>query len=252
MYKKLLSLCLMMWIFHTPVAAEEVHVGTVFSSINALSEIIHLFEKNSPNNKVILHQENLSTDMIYKQIKEKDDLDILVSGNAITPSQIENEGLSLKNSRFTYAFGKLVLWSKHPKLVDTKGNVLNSEEFRNLALLNPKIVPYGVAAQQVLEKLGRWDSLQSKLVIMENSGEMQKQVLKGTIDLAFIPLATLNPSKKVEGSLWIIPKSYYEPIEQQAILLKRAENNAAAKAFFDYLKSPPARNVFEKYGFSLP
>lgn len=252
MYKKLLSLGLSIWMFHTSVAAEEVHVGTVFSSISALNEIIRLFEKNSPSNKVILHQENLSTLMIYKQIKEKNDLDILVSGNAITPLKIENDGLSLKNSRFTYAFGKLVLWSKNPKLVDTKGDILNSTEFRTLALLNPKIAPYGMAAQQVLEKLGHWDSLQPKLVIMENSGEIQNQVLNGTIDLAFIPLATLNPSKKVEGSLWIIPKNYYEPIEQQAILLKRAENNAAAKAFANYLKSPQARNVFEKYGFSVP
>ncbi|MDD2814459.1 MAG: molybdate ABC transporter substrate-binding protein [Thiotrichaceae bacterium] len=237
---------------HSTIHAEEVHIGTVVSSVKALNEIIHLFEKNSPNDKVIIHNDNFVSAFIYKQIKEKNDLDILVSGNTSIPLQLENEGLTVKNARFTYVFGKLVLWSRNPKLVDTKGAVLGSDEVRNIALLDPKLAPYGVAAEQVLGKLGVWNKVQSKLVIVGNSGDMQKQVLDGTIDLAFIPLATLNPSKKVEGSLWIIPKNYYEPIEQQAVLLKRAENNAAAKAFFNYLKSPQARNVFEKYGFSVP
>lgn len=252
MRRKLLSLCFGLVVSQSPAFAEEVHIGTVVSSVNALTEIIRLFEKNSPNDKVIIHNENMVSAFIYKQIKEKNDLDILVAGSTSIPQQLENEELSVKNARFTYVFGKLVLWSKNPKLVDTKGEVLNSGEFRNIALLDPKLAPYGVAAHQVMEKLGVFNKLQSKLVIVENSGEMQKQVMNGTMDLAFIPLATLNPSKKVEGSLWIIPKSYYEPIEQQAVLLKRAEKNAAAKAFFNYLKSPQARNIFEKYGFSVP
>jgi len=252
MYRKLLSLCFGVFILHSSSFAEEVHIGTVVSSIGALNEIIRAFNKISPNDKVIIHTENLVSAIIYKQIKEKNDLDILVSGNTSIPQQLEDEGLAVKNTRFTYVFGKLVLWSRNPKLVDTKGEVLNSGEFRNIALLDPKLAPYGVAAYQVLEKLGVLSKVESKLVILGNSGEMQKQVLDGNIDLAFIPLATLNPNKKVEGSLWIIPKSYYEPLEQQTVLLKRAENNEAAKAFLNYLKSPQARNVFERYGFSVP
>jgi molybdate transport system substrate-binding protein len=252
MYRKLLSLCFGVFILHGSSFAEEVHIGTVVSSIGALNEIIRAFNKISPNDKVIIHTENLVSAIIYKQIKEKNDLDILVSGNTSIPQQLEDEGLAVKNTRFTYVFGKLVLWSRNPKLVDTKGEVLNSGEFRNIALLDPKLAPYGVAAYQVLEKLGVLSKVESKLVILGNSGEMQKQVLDGNIDLAFIPLATLNPNKKVEGSLWIIPKSYYEPLEQQTVLLKRAENNEAAKAFLNYLKSPQARNVFERYGFSVP
>lgn len=252
MCRKLLSLCFWIFMSNNIAFAEEVHIGTVVSSISPLNEIIHLFEKISPNAKVIIHNENLISAFIYKQIREKNDLDILVSGNTTIPIQLEEEGLAVTNTRFTYVFGKLVLWSVNPKLVDIKGEVLKSGTFRNIALLDPKLAPYGVAAHQVLEKLGVFEKVQSKLVIVENSGEMQKQVLNGTIDLAFIPLATLNPNKKVEGSLWIIPKNYYEPLEQQAILLKRAENNTTAKAFFNYLKSPQARNIFEKYGFSVP
>jgi len=231
--------------------AEEVHVGTVFHSLAPLNEIIHLFEKNS-SAKIIAHEDSFTTTVLYKQIKEKNDLDIVLLGDVKTAVQLEKEGLANKDARFTYAFGKLVLWSKNPDLVDAKGEVLISGEFRNIASLDPNVAPYGFAAQQVLEKLKRREALQSKWIFVANSGEMQKQVMEGKIDLAFIPLATLNPSKKIEGSLWIIPKSYYHVIEQQAVLLKKSENNQAAKAFFEYLRSPQARNIFEKYGFSLP
>lgn len=249
MLKKLLTLCC--GVFSMAVHAEEVHVGTVFHSLAPLNEIIRLFEKNS-SAKIIAHQDSFTTMVLYQQIKKKNDLDITLFGDVKTAVMLEKDGLANQNSRFTYAFGKLVLWSKNPNLVDNKGEILISGEFRNIASLDPSVAPYGFAAQQVLEKLKRREALQSKWIFVANSGEMQKQVMEDKIDLAFIPLATLNPSKKIEGSLWIIPKSYYHPIEQQAVLLKRADNNPAAKAFFEYLKSPQARNIFEKYGFSLP
>jgi len=249
MFKKLLVLCC--GVFSMLAHAEEVHVGTVFHSLSPLNEIIRLFEKNTTA-KIIVHQESFTTTVLYNQIKEKNDLDIVLFGDVKTAVQLERNNLANKDSRFTYAFGKLVLWSKNPNLVDAKGEVLISGEFRNIASLDPSVAPYGFAAQQVLEKLKRREALQSKWIFIANSGELQKQVMEDKIDLAFIPLATLNPSKKIEGSLWIIPKSYYHPIEQQAVLLKRAENNQVAKAFFEYLKSPQARNIFEKYGFSLP
>jgi len=251
MYQKLLIFYLAL--LSIPLKAEEVHVGAVFSSQGALSEIARFFEKTS-SDKIIIHQEMMTSQSLYQQAKENTHLDIFLSGNIRIPLQLELEGLLAKEGRFTYAFGKLVLWSKNPHLVDIKGEVLSSDKFRNIAVLDRRNSPhgYGLATRQVLEKLKLWEILQPKLVFMDNSSEIQQQAQEGLFDLAFMPLATLNPSKKVEGSLWIIPKSYYTPIEQQAVLLKRAENNTAAQAFFHYLKSPQARNVFEKYGFSLP
>ncbi|MDD2814457.1 MAG: molybdate ABC transporter substrate-binding protein [Thiotrichaceae bacterium] len=235
------------------IEAAEVHVGAIFSLQGPLSEIVRLFEKTS-SDKIIIHPEIVTSQSLYQQIKESAHLDIFLSSNISIPLQLELEGLLAKDGRFTYAFGKLVLWSKNPSLVDTKGEILNSDKFHSIAILDKKNSPhgYGLATRQILEKLHLWELLQPKLIFMDNSAEMQQQVKEGKFDLAFMPLATLNPSKKVEGSLWIIPKSYYTPIEQQAVLLKRAENNAAANAFFHYLKSPQAHNIFEKYGFSLP
>jgi molybdate transport system substrate-binding protein len=236
-----------------PVFANEVHVGAIFSLQDPLAEIVRFFEKISSDN-IIIHQENITSQSLHQQIKENANLDIFLSGNLRIPLQLELDGLLALEGHFTYAFGKLVLWSKKPNWVDSKAEILNSGKFQNIAVLDRQNSPhgYGLATKQVLEKLQLWEILQPKLIFMDNSADMQKQVQEGKFDLAFMPLATLNPSKKIEGSLWIVPKSYYIPIEQQAVLLKRAENNAAARTFFNYLKSPQARNIFEKYGFSLP
>jgi len=244
----LLGLC-----FQHAVYGAEIHVSAVFNTLSTLSEIIELFEKEFPD-KVILHKENHTTMTIYNQIKEKDNLDIVLLGDMKMALHLEKEGLTTPETHFTYAFGQLVLWSKNPTLVDAQGEVLTTGQFKKIAIVDPKIASYGVAARQVLEKLQRWETLRPKLVFVPNAGEMQRQVLSGEVDLGFIPLVMLNPNSadEIEGSLWLIPKNYYTPLEQQAILLKRARNSNAAKSFFDYLRSPQALSIFEKYGFSLP
>jgi molybdate transport system substrate-binding protein len=165
---------------------------------------------------------------------------------------LEKEGLAIPQQNFTYALGKLVLWSKNPNLVDSNGEVLKTNNFQKIGILDPKIAIYGIASQQVLERLGVWEKVQPKLFSTNSAVELQQRVLDGSIDLTFIPLVTLNPNKKIEGSLWIIPKNYYRPLEHVAVLIKRAENNVAAKRFFEYLKSSQARNIFEKHGFNVP
>jgi molybdate transport system substrate-binding protein len=252
-YKKIISSLLLGFLFQSLAYSEEIHVGAVFNSLSTLSEIIELFEKESLD-KVILHKENHTTMTIYNQIKEKDNLDIVLLGDMKAALRLEKEGLTTPESHFTYAFGQLVLWSRNPTLVDAKGEILTTGHFKKIAIVDPRIASYGVAARQVLEKLQRWDTLRSKLVFVPNAGEMQRQVLSGEVDLGFIPLVMLNPhaQESIDGSLWLIPKNYYTPLEQQAVLLKRAKNNEAVKSFFEYLKSPQARNIFEKNGFSLP
>ncbi|MDD2814460.1 MAG: molybdate ABC transporter substrate-binding protein [Thiotrichaceae bacterium] len=252
-YKKIILFFVLELLFQPSVYSEEIHVGAVFNSLSTLSEIIELFERESLD-KVILHKENHTTMTIYNQIKEQDNLDIVLLGDMKTALRLEKEGLTTPETHFTYAFGQLVLWSKNPTLVDAKGEVLTTGHFKKIAIVDPRIASYGMAARQVLEKLQRWETLRPKLVFVSNAGEMQRKVLNGEVDLGFIPLVMLNPYSQdgIEGSLWLIPKNYYTPLEQQAILLNRAKNNEAAKNFFDYLKSPQARNIFEKYGFSVP
>lgn len=252
-YKKIILSFPLALLFHVSVYSAEIHVGAVFNTLTTLSEIIELFEKES-SDKVILHKENHTTMTIYNQIKEQNNLDIVLLGDMKAALRLEKEGLTTPETHFTYAFGQLVLWSKNPTLVDAKGEVLTTGHFKNIAIVDPRIASYGVAARQVLEKLQRWDTLRPKLVFVPNAGEMQRLVLSGEVDLGFIPLVMLRPNAhdEIEGSLWLIPKNYYTPLEQQAILLKRARDNEVTKRFFHYLKSPQTRHIFEKYGFSLP
>lgn len=237
--------------FQSCVYAEEIHVSAVFNSLATLREVIQLFEQSSPD-KVILHEENHTTMTIYNQVKELGNLDITLLGDKITTIKLEKEGFTTKDSYFTYAFGQMALWSKNPKLVDAQGSILKTGHFKKIAIVDPRIASYGVAARQVLEKLQRWEVLRPKLVFVPDAGEMQRQVLNGEVDLGFIPLVMLNPTKKIEGSLWLVPQNYYTPIEQQAVLLNTAKNKQAARTFFNYLKSREAQNIFEKYGFNVP
>ncbi|MDD2814679.1 MAG: molybdate ABC transporter substrate-binding protein [Thiotrichaceae bacterium] len=252
-YKKksvLLFVCLML--FNSALPAEEVRIGTGTHSLSALADIIRLFEKQYPNDKIVILKDNYTSNTIYKQIKEKNDIDLVMFVGVEMGILLENEGLAIPKQNFTYALGKLVLWSKNPNLVDSKGEVLKTDNFQKIGILDPKIAIYGIASQQVLERLSVWDKVQAKLFSTNSAVELQQRVLDGSLDMAFLPLVTLNPNKKIEGSLWIIPKNYYRQLEHVTVLIKRAENNTAAKRFFEYLRSPQARNIFEKQGFSLP
>lgn len=239
-------------LFSHVLLAEEVRIGTGTHSLSALAEIIRLFEKQYPNDKIVILKDNYTSTTIYRQIKEKNDIDLVMFVGVEMGMLLENEGLAIPKQNFTYALGKLVLWSKNPNLVDSKGEVLKTHNFQKIGILDPKVAIYGIASRQVLERMGAWDSVQEQLFPSNSAVELQQHVLEGSIDMAFLPLVTLNPSKKIEGSLWIIPKNYYRPLEHVAVLIKRAENNGAAKRFFEHLKSSQARNIFEKQGFSTP
>lgn len=251
-YKKtVLFLAGLFWLSQS-VWGEEVRIGTGTHSLGALTNIIRLFEKQYPNDKIVILKDNYTSTTIYKQIKEKNDIDLVMFVGVEMGMLLENEGLSVPKQNFIYALGKLVLWSKNPTLLDNRGEVLKTQNFQKIGILDPKIAIYGMATRQVLEKLGVWDTVQDKLFSTTSAVELQQRVIEGSLDMAFLPLVTLNPSKKIEGSLWIIPKNYYRPLEHVAVLVKRAEHNTAAKNFFEYLKSSQARNIFEKQGFSVP
>jgi molybdate transport system substrate-binding protein len=251
-YKKAVLFFMCLMLFDSALQAKEVRIGTDIHTLGELTDIIRLFEKQFPNDKVIVYRDNYTTAMLYKQIKEKNDIDLVLLVGQETVAQLEDEDLAIPHEHFNYALGELVSWSKNPNLVDTKGDVLKTNNFQKIGFLDPSMAIYGKASQQILERFGVWDTVQPKLFLTNSVLELKQRVLDNTIELIFIPLVALNPSKKIEGSLWIIPKSYYRPLEHIAVLLKRAEDNMAARKFFEYLKSPQARNIFEKQGLSVP
>jgi molybdate transport system substrate-binding protein len=193
--------------------------------------------------------------------------EVFLSADESGPLKLEQSGFTVPGSHFIYALGKLVLWSATPDLVDDQGKVLSSGSFKHLALADPKLAPYGVAAMEVLKSLGLSEKLQPLIVLGENIAQTQQFVSTGNAELGFIALSQvidngkasapahapyLHPVGKItSGSGWIVPADRYAPIKQSAVLLTLGTDNPAAKAMIDYLKSAPALAIIEKYGYDL-
>lgn len=159
----------------------------------------------------------------------------------------------MSGSRFAYSLGKLVLWSPQSGMVDAKGEVLRKPTLRRLSIANPRLAPYGAAAQETMEKLGVWSALQERLVLGENIAQAFQFVSTGNAELGFVAYSQIRePGKTTPGSYWLVPQSLYAPIRQDAVLLARAKDNAAARAFLGYLRSAPALEVIRAYGYDLP
>lgn len=191
-----------------------------------------------------------STGKLYAQIKNGAPFDVLLAADDETPARLMREGDAVKTQ--TYAIGKLALWSADAQTVDGTDAVLKRNTFKHLAIANPKLAPYGAAAQQVLGKLGLADAVKDKLVTGENIGQTQQFVASGNAEIGFVALSQIMLDGKLTGgSAWLIPTTYYTPIRQDAALLKRGADNAAARALLDFLKTPAAQAVIRGYGYEL-
>jgi molybdate transport system substrate-binding protein len=193
-----------------------------------------------------------SSGKLYAQILEGAPFDVMLSADAARPRRLEEAGAIVAGSRFTYALGRLVLWSRDPALVDQQGAVLAKRSFHHLAIANPETAPYGAAARQVLEKMKLWPSVEPLLVQGEDIGQTYQFVATGNAELGFVALSQMRTAPPAGGSMWIVPASLYAPIEQQAVLLKRAKDNPAALALLNFLRSPEARAAMEQEGYGVP
>lgn len=231
-------------------AANDVQVAVAANFAAPAKQLATLFARASGHR---LSLSTGSTGKFHAQIKSGAPFEVLLSADAETPARLESEGLAVKGERFTYALGKLVLWSPRVGLVDERGEVLRKAEFRRLSIANPRLAPYGAAAQQAMEKLGVWSALQDRLVFGENIAQAYQFVSTGNAELGFIAYSQVRePGKAPGGSLWLVPRMLYAPIQQDAVLLTRGTGNPAARQFLKYLRTAPAREVIQAYGYELP
>lgn len=192
-----------------------------------------------------------STGALYAQIDHGAPFDVFLAADRQRPQRAEKEGLAVAGSRFTYARGRLALWSRSSGTFDDGRAYLNQQTFDRLAIANPALAPYGLAARQVLEHLELWEIIEPKLVFGGNIGQTFQFVATGNVQAGFVALSQVRAWNKSDGSLWIVPEALHEPIIQQAVLLAHGENNAAARAFLDFLKTEPARRIIADYGYGL-
>lgn len=194
-----------------------------------------------------------SSGKLLTQIENGAPFDVLLSADEAGPKRLEEEGLAVGGSRFVYAQGKLVLWSAQQGLVDKQGAVLRRGNYNRLAIADPKLAPYGMAAKETLEALGVWSATQSKLVTGENITQTYQFVATGNADLAFLALSQVTRECMVnEGSWWLVPAELYRPIRQSAVQLSAAKDAAAAQAFLTFLKSAKASEVIRGFGYGAP
>ncbi|QHE77160.1 molybdate ABC transporter substrate-binding protein [Hydrogenophaga sp. PBL-H3] len=193
-----------------------------------------------------------ATGRLYAQIRNGAPFDVLLSADTKAPAQLESDGLVQPGSRFTYATGKLVLWSADATRVDARGAVLKTDGFRKLALANPKTAPYGAAAVEVIDKLGLTSALTPKLVQGESIGQAYNFAHTGNAEIAFVALSqVLEGGRLKSGSMWVVPQGLYAPIRQDAVLLKTGAGNEAARALMTLLQSPNIKTLIRSYGYEL-
>ena len=201
------------------------------------------------------HEAKLSfgaTGAFYTQIKNGAPFDILLAADDERPIRLEKEGDTVPGSRFTYAIGQLVLWSAKPGFVDGEGAVLKGGNFNKIAVANPKLAPYGAAAVETMDKLGLAAALTPKLVTGESIGQTYNFIATGNAELGFVALAqVLDGGKMKSGSMWVVPAKYHAPIIQDAVILKRAAANPAAKAWMALMRSPNTQDFIRSYGYEV-
>lgn len=227
--------------------AGEVSVAVAANFTAPMQKIARLFEQDTGHIATLAFG---STGRFYAQIKNGAPFDLLLSADDETPAKLAKEGLAVDASRFTYAIGKLALWSKQPGLVDAQGQVLKSGTFDKIALADPKLAPYGAAAVEVMTQLGVLNTLRPKFVQGENIAQTHQFVATRNAQLGFVALSqVMADGRLVEGSVWAVPPTLYTPLRQDAVLLNKGQGNAAATALLQYLKGDKARAVIRGFGY---
>lgn len=233
--------------YATNLRAEEALVAVAANFSAPMQQIAASFQKDTG------HQVRMSfgaTGGIYAQIKNGGPFDVFLSADQITPQKLEAEGLGVAATRFNYATGQLVLWSKQDGLVDEKGQVLRGKNIQRIALANPKLAPYGVAAWETMTALGLLEELKPKMVQGDNIAQTYQFVSTQNAQVGFVALSQVFANGQLtSGSAWIVPPHLYKPIRQDVILLKNGKDNSAAKALLMYLKGEKAKAVMKSYGY---
>ena len=231
-------------------AAQEVRAAVAANFTATMNELSRAFAEASGHKVVSSFG---ASGQLVAQISNGAPFDLFLSADDQFSGQLIDRGLALPDSRFIYARGQLALWSSTADYIDDKGEVLKKGIYPRLAIANPKTAPYGRAAEDTLRALGLYESVQARFITGENIGQTHQFIASGNVPLGFVALSQVYalPADK-RGSFWIVPEQLHEPIDQEAVLLKTAQDNAAARAFLEYLKSPAAQAIIRKYGYGLP
>ena len=233
--------------------ADELKVAVASNFYPTMKLIAKHFELKTAGSSDQQHKVILipgSSGKHYAQIINGAPFDVFFSADIDRARLLEQEGRAIAGTRFTYALGKLILWSSIDNYVDSKGEVLNKKDFRYLAIANPKLAPYGKSAEEALRSLKLWTNLKKRLVQGENIAQTFQFISTGNAKLGFVAYSQImNTSLSIDGSFWEVPQSIYKPIEQQAVLLK---DSYIGREFLSFVKSDESLSIIYESGYGLP
>ncbi|MGA1318301.1 MAG: molybdate ABC transporter substrate-binding protein [Rubrivivax sp.] len=227
--------------------AGEVKVAVAANFTAPMKRIAEAFERATGHRVVAAYA---STGKLYAQIAQGAPFEVLLSADARTPARLETEGRAVAGTRFTYATGRLALWSREEGVVDAAGDVLRQGAVARLAIADPKLAPYGAAAVQVLQRLGLQARLQPRLVTGESIAQAWQFVATGNAAMGFVALSqVMQDGRLTRGSAWVVPSDLHDPILQDAVLLKAGQDREAALALMRFLRSQEARRLIREAGY---
>ena len=249
-----LTLAVASTLFFVAAQAGEVTVAVAANFIAPMQKIAQAFEQDTGHKAQLAFG---ATGKFYAQIKNGAPFALLLAADDETPARLEKEGLAIAGTRFTYATGRLALWSKQSNLVDDKGDVLRSKSFEKLgvykiAIADPKLAPYGAAAMEVINKMGVQANVVPKLVQGESIGQTYQFVSTENAQLGFVALSQISVDGHItQGSAWVVPQNLHTPLKQDAVLLNAGKDNPAAAALLKYLQGDTAKAIITRYGYAL-
>jgi molybdate transport system substrate-binding protein len=246
-----IRLCLV-WagtLFCAATQAAELTVAVAANFTAPMQKIAKAFEQDTGHKALLAFG---ATGKFYAQIKNGAPFTVLLAADDETPARLEKEGLAVAGTRFTYATGRLALWSKQSNLVDDKGEVLRSHRFEKLAIADPKLAPYGATAMEVIHKMGVQANVLPKLVQGESIGQTYQFVSTENAQLGFVALSQISVDGRItQGSAWVVPQHLHTPLKQDAVLINAGKDNTAAHALLKYLQGDTAKAIITRSGYAL-
>lgn len=246
----LIGACIAGILLSVSAQAAEVKVAVAANFAQPMKDIAAEFEKDTGHKLAITQG---ATGKFYAQITNGAPFEVFLSADDETPAKLVKEGKAVTGTQFTYAIGRLVLWSPDEKLVDQGGAVLKTDRFKYISIANAKVAPYGRAAVQTMQKLGVLSAIEPRVVQGESITQTHQFVTTGNAQLGFVAMSQVWENNRVKsGSGWIVPEDMHEQLRQDIVLLNPGKDSSAATALVNYLKSDKSKKIIERYGYKLP
>lgn len=234
----------------TSFASQTLSVAVAGGFRPAMIDIQKAFEQQTGDK---LHISYASVGMLYAQIQQGAPFDVFISADTNTPKKLEAAGIGVKGTRISHSISKLVLWSEKPGYVDKQGNILWSNQYQHLAIPNPKVGVHGQTAVEALKNMGVYDQVAPKFVEGKNALQTYEYLTTGVAELGFISYSLIyKQDQPIPGSYWIVPQKFYDPMIEQAILLKQGKSNPEASKLLTFLTSKNGKAIIKQHGYSLP